>query len=255
MPYLIYENQIAKMGNPKLAILPSAQALTEGAWQQLLRYVEGGGNLLVTGPVDRDEHWQRVNRAAELIPGAEALPLTFHNATQPTNRTGKVGTELSFDQQAQSWLEFLRLPGPFGFEELAHGKGQIIWASYPVELAQADQPNAELYGPVAARTGLEPQFDTQLIAPGVMAYSLPLDDSVLYIFSSDEARDTDISLTDKTTRVKLTFTLRSEHAALALIGKKEKIRLLSACLISPRTTRRSTKGKPSQLAFVNLLLS
>src|SRR5207245_1998736 len=68
-PYLIYENQIEKMGSPKLAILPSAQSLTEKAWQALLKYVEGGGNLLITGPVDRDEHWQRTNRAAELIPG------------------------------------------------------------------------------------------------------------------------------------------------------------------------------------------
>ena len=80
-PYLIYENQIDKMGSPKLAILPSAQALTEKAWQALLKYVNEGGNLLITGPVDRDEHWQRVNRAAELIPGAQAVPLTYHNAS------------------------------------------------------------------------------------------------------------------------------------------------------------------------------
>ena len=54
-PYIVYENQIEKMGSPKLAILPSAQALTERAWQQLLKFVDEGGNLLITGPVDRDE--------------------------------------------------------------------------------------------------------------------------------------------------------------------------------------------------------
>src|SRR2546430_8024350 len=114
-PYLIYENQIEKIGSPKLAILPSAQALGEDAWQQLLKYVENGGNLLITGPVDRDEHWQRINRAAELIPGAHAAPLTYHNATVvPADQapmpalTRLNSSPLSFDLQAQSWLEGLR---------------------------------------------------------------------------------------------------------------------------------------------------
>src|SRR6202030_48689 len=49
--YAITENQIDKLGAPKLAILPSAQALTEKAWQILLRYAGQGGNLLITGAV------------------------------------------------------------------------------------------------------------------------------------------------------------------------------------------------------------
>ena len=53
-------------GPPKLAILPSPQALTETAWQALLEYVDDGGNLLITGSVDRDEHWRIVGRAANL---------------------------------------------------------------------------------------------------------------------------------------------------------------------------------------------
>src|SRR4029077_19769123 len=61
--YVIAENQIETLGSPKLAILPSPQALSETAWRALLNYVDAGGNLLVTGPVDRDEHWQIVHRA------------------------------------------------------------------------------------------------------------------------------------------------------------------------------------------------
>ncbi|MBV9183383.1 MAG: hypothetical protein JO356_18940, partial [Acidobacteria bacterium] len=118
MPYLIYENQIDKLGDPKLAILPSAQSLTEHTWQALLKYVQGGGRLLITGPIDRDEHWQRVNRAATIVPGAHAIPLTYHNASvAPQDAssmpalTGPRELSLSFDLEAQSWLESLRLPG------------------------------------------------------------------------------------------------------------------------------------------------
>src|ERR1035441_9847912 len=74
--YMIAENQIEKLGTPKLAILPSPQALGEKAWQALLTYVDAGGNLLVTGPVDRDAHWQIVHRAADLGLPSHVEPLT-----------------------------------------------------------------------------------------------------------------------------------------------------------------------------------
>ena len=64
--YVIAESQIEKLGSPKLVILPSAQALRESTWQALLAYVRNGGNLLVTGPVSRDEHWHLVDRLTPL---------------------------------------------------------------------------------------------------------------------------------------------------------------------------------------------
>ncbi len=228
-PYLIYENQIEKMGSPKLAILPSAQSLTEKGWQALLKYVDAGGNLLVTGPVDRDDHWQRINRAAELIPGAHAAPLTYHNATVVPEDQAPMpalmrlkSSPLSFDLQGQSWLETLHF-GAQGFAELNHGKGRIFWSAEPVELAQGDQPAADIYTYVAARMGIKPEFDAgSRPSPGVLIYTMPLDDSVLYIIVSDSAEDSAMDVRDNATGVHLTLKLPAEHAALALIGKKEK---------------------------------
>jgi hypothetical protein len=228
-PYVVYENQIDKLGSPKLAILPSAQALTEEAWQALLKYVEGGGNLLITGPVDRDEHWQRVNRAAEIIPGAHVIPLTYHNARvlpedqAPMPALMRLNSSpLSFDLQAQSWLEGLRF-GAEGFAELNHGKGRIFWSAEPVELAQGDQPTADVYSYVAGRLRIEPELDSgPRVSPSVMIYPIQLDDSILYIMASDSGEDAALDVRDRATGVRLTFTLPAEHAALALIGKKEK---------------------------------
>jgi hypothetical protein len=228
-PYIVYENQIEKMGTPKLAVLPSAQALTEKAWQTLLKYVDAGGNLLITGPVDRDEHWQRINRAAELISGAHAVPLTYHNATvMPEDQAPMPAlmrlnsSALSFDLQAQSWLEGLRF-GAEGFVELNHAKGRIFWLAEPIELAQGDQSTADIYSYVAARLGIQPEFDSgPRPSPGVLTYAMPLDDSVLYIMVSDLAEDSAIDVRDRATGVHLTLKLPAQHAALALIGKKEK---------------------------------
>src|SRR5580765_8915160 len=78
--YAVAENQLAKLGSPKLVILPSPQALTETAWQILLKYANDGGNLLITGSVDRDEHWHVVSRMTELKLNAQVEPVMFHQA-------------------------------------------------------------------------------------------------------------------------------------------------------------------------------
>jgi len=218
--YAIAENQIEKLGSPKLAILPSPQALTERAWRSLLRYVKAGGNLLVTGPVDRDEHWHNTMRMAELKLDAETEPLTYHNAAiQLDHRL----VPLSFDQQKQSWLDSLRFGDRTTLKEITYGTGRIFWAACPVELAEGTQAAADLYAYVAGRLGIAPMFDLQsTLSPGVMVYPVALEDSVLYVMTSESADDAKVDLRDKLTGVRLTLQLARQHAAVALIGKQEK---------------------------------
>jgi hypothetical protein len=219
-PYMIAENQIEKLGSPKLAILPSPQALSETAWRALLQYVEAGGNLLITGPVDRDEHWQSVHRAVELGLQSHVEPLTYHDATI---RLGDRSLPLSFDQQDQNWLDSLRFEDGATFKEVPHGKGRIFWTSYPVELSEDLHSTDDLYAYVAARLNIMPMFTLKSpLPPGVLVVPTALADSVLYVLVSDSANDATISLRDQSTGVPLTFSLPAEHAAIAVISKKEK---------------------------------
>jgi hypothetical protein len=217
-PYVIAENQIEKLGSPKLVILPSPQALTEKAWQALLKYVDAGGNLLITGPLDRDEHWQIVSREATIIPDASIEPLTFHQAALKLK--DRI-VPLNFDQDKQSWLDALRFKDGATLKESPRGTGRIFWAAYPVELADSLSPATELYNYVAGRTGLTPAFD--LLSPlpsGVVVYTTALEDSLLYILISDSADDAQIDLRDKSTGGHLKFSLSGEHAALAVLDRK-----------------------------------
>jgi hypothetical protein len=228
-PYMIYENQLEKMGSPKLAILPSAQALSERAWRQLLKYVEGGGSLLITGPVERDEHWRPVNRAEKLVPDAHPVPITYHNSdSTPLDASlGNRALRLSYDLQAQTWLESLSMQHS-PLTEIAHGKGIIFWTSDPIELAQGDGPVANIYSYILSRVNgrgvdIHPDFELQSNpSAGTVIYPISLDDSVLYIFVSDDAQDQEMKIRDSSTGVPISFKLPSEHAALVLIGKKEK---------------------------------
>ncbi len=102
----------------------------------------------MTGPVDRNEHWQRVSRTSELNLDAETGPLMFHDATLSAG--GRTIT-LSFDQQKQNLVESLRFRDGSSLKEVSHGKGRIFWAAYPVELAEGSDAAAGLYGYVAGR--------------------------------------------------------------------------------------------------------
>jgi hypothetical protein len=218
--YAVAENQLPNMGNPKLAILPSPQNLTDDAWKLLLKYVEAGGNLLITGPVERDEHWQVTKRADALEPDAKAEPLVYHNAAI---RIGERPINLSFEQQKQNQAESLRFSDGSTFKEISHGNGRIFWAAYPVELSEGTQATSIVYAYVAAQAKIEPAFEllTQL-SPGVLIYPTVLEDVILYVMISDDADNAKIDLRDKQTGARLTLQLAGQRAALAIIDKNKK---------------------------------
>ena len=219
-PYVIAENQIAKLGSPRLAILPSPQMLTDDCWKALLRYVNEGGNLLISGPVDRDEHWREVSRIAEVLAGSSIEPLTFRNATM---KMGGQAVELSFEQQKQFWLDSLRFHDGATMKELTRGKGKIFWAVYPMELVEGTAAATEVYNYVLGRVGIAPAFTLAAPLPaGVLIYATALQDSVLYVMASDSAEDVSIDLRDGKTGARLKVALRSQHAAIALIGLQSK---------------------------------
>ncbi len=218
--YVIAENQVDKLGSPKLAILPSPQALGDAAWNSLLKYVEAGGNLLVTGPLNRDEHWQIVDRTAALGVHAHVEPLTYHTAEL---RLPDQSLWLSFGQQQQSWLDSLRFDDRTTLKEISHGKGKIFWSSYPIELAEDLGPSSDLYSYVVKQIGIPAMFSSKLAIPrGVLVYPMILADSIMYVIVSDSGNDAAINIRDENTGVQLSFQLRREHAAIAVIDNKRK---------------------------------
>lgn len=217
---VIAANQVANMGSPKLAILPSAQALADSTWDRLLAYVKSGGNLLITGPIERDAHWHRVDRASAVgLDGANVGPLMVRNAQMEVNNET---IPLSFDFDAQTWLETFDFSGGQQLKHLAVGSGHVFWAPYPVELAEGTTAAAKLYSAVFGDVGLASPFELKsATAPGVLIYPTILRDSVLYVMVSETDRDCDLDLLDKTSRAELKLRLRAGHAAMALIRKSD----------------------------------
>jgi len=219
-PYVIAENHIAKLGAPQLVILPSPQSLSESTWQALLAYVKGGGSLLITGPVSRDEHWQLRDRPHDLGLSATVEPQSYRSAEiQLPGKTAR----LAFDQQKQSSLEALRFSDGATWKEIPSGKGKIFWASYSAELAEGLDAAAAVYDHLLTILKIKPPFELQSTLPaGVLISTTELQDSVLYVLESENEADAAIDLRDAATAARLTLKLPAQHAAIALIGKKEK---------------------------------
>lgn len=219
-PYVIAENQIAKLGAPQLVILPSPQSLKESTWQALLTYARGGGSLLITGPVSRDEHWQFRDRPHDLGLTAQIEPQSYRGAE--IRLPGKK-ILISFDQQKQFSLEALCFSDAATWQEIPSGKGKIFWSSYSAELAEGLEAVASVYNYVLAALKIKPAFELQSNLPsGVLVSATELQDSILYILESENVDDTAVDLRDAMTGARLTLKLPAQHAALALIGKKEK---------------------------------
>jgi hypothetical protein len=235
---LIAENQIDKLGSPKLVILPSAQALREFTWQALLRYVKNGGQLLVTGPVSRDEHWHLVDRYTPLGLHAATEPLTYHDAAlslefrtssdKQVEALSKGSPEppifLSFDQQRQQVLEYLKFADGSAFQEISWGSGKLLWVAFPAELSRDTMASARLYSAVvhSLDIGGSSESDVRPIRGGLLVYPIELETAILYVIESESAADTNIDLRDSFTGLQLKFRLPSERAALALIDKQSR---------------------------------
>ncbi len=214
--YAIAENQLAQLGQPKLAILPSPHVLDESAWKQLLAYVSQGGTLLITGSFDRDPYWRYTSRMKDLGVDTQVLPLNFRQGSMTVD--GKP-VAVSFAEQA--FVDELRFADDSGWKELPVGKGKLLIASYPVEMSEGNDATAAVYAAALRRAGIEPPYEVRQLSVGVLARPTVFENSVLYLFMSESGRDEPIDVRDKITGAEIKFTLPEQRAALVLLNKKD----------------------------------
>jgi hypothetical protein len=60
------------------------------------------------------------------------------------------------------------------------------------------------------------------LAAGVLVFPTELEDAVLYVVISDAAEGSKVDLRDAITGARVSFAIAGEHAALLVIGKKER---------------------------------
>jgi hypothetical protein len=214
--YMVAENQIAKLGNPRLLIVPSPQALPQSTWEALLRYAESGGTVLVTGSMERDPHWVTTHRMKDLGIDAAREDLTFR---QGTIRIQQQAVSVAFVDQ--KWFDALRFADGSTWKEIPRAKGRLLITAYPVELAEGNDSATTIYKVALERAGVTPAFESRQILPGVLIRPTIFADSVLYLFMSESGLDEDVDVADKLTGARLNFSMPSQRARLVLLRRKD----------------------------------
>lgn len=219
---LLPENRLEELGDPKLVILPSPQAFTEAAWQQLLAYVARGGCLLVSGPVARNEHWQLVDRLTPLQIQASLAPLGVRQSTLRLPLDTHLIQVTYPAEVQQAPVEILRFAGGKSVQQIVHGKGKIVWVADPVEFAENYEPAAALYSYAKNIAGVLPVFrQIQPLSPGVLAFPTVLQNAVLYSFSSESLEDVTVDIEDSVTHARIHFRLPAQRGALLLLRRPD----------------------------------
>jgi hypothetical protein len=230
---MLPENRLAELGNPKLVFLPSAQGQTETAWAQLMAYVAKGGTLLVTGPVDRDEHWVEVDRLSPLGVKAEVIPLAVRNSDLAIPDNPPITFGFPAEVQ-QSSAETMRFASSATIETVSHGRGRILWAADPVEFAEGYDALAALYRYALKTAGVESPFlEIAKLSSGVLAFPTFLDDvdaqgakipgPVLYSFSNESLDPQWVNLRDGLTGAQIQFSLGAQRGAVLLLDRQGKV--------------------------------
>ncbi len=204
---------------PRLLIVPAPRILTDAAWLRLIEFAEDGALLLVTGPIDLDEHWmpsprlQRFGVEAELQPVANEEDIEIAGSIQ----------RLSFrDLKTQRLHKAVVNGHPLPrTSRIPVGRGGLIWSPLPVELAAQVEPTVALYRYALAEAGVDPIFTLDRHEPGVLVYPALYQNAVLYALVSELGMATTVALRHRESHSSLEVSLPAGRAALALVDRRD----------------------------------
>jgi hypothetical protein len=216
---MLPENRLAEIGTPRLVLLPSPQGLSQAAWDQLMDYAARGGTLLITGPVERDEHWQPVDRLTTLGVQATVAPLAVRGATLALLDGRSYPLNFPADaQQSATWT--MRFADGKSIAVIAHGKGRILWAADPVELSEGYTALAALYRWALDQAAVKPVLRTvDALSASVLAYPTELPDAELYSFSNESLEAQNVNFIDTRTGAHVHFKMQPQRGAMLLLDQ------------------------------------
>jgi len=202
---------------PKLIILPSPLTLSDKAWTQLLKQVDNGATLLVTGPVCLDPHFEHVDRLSKFQVEEETQPITLMESTI------QIGNEkYPLNYYSLSPMKTLnRMVWKSDHEKVKtifHGKGKILVTEYPCELNTNLNTTAKLYQYAAEIAGVKAKFTTNCTNPGILIRTMDYENARLYLLESETDRTENISFTDIPSGKAFNVELEAGRAKLLLIS-------------------------------------
>jgi hypothetical protein len=201
-----------------LILLPCPQAFTDAAWNVLLAAVRNGATLLVTGAIDRDEHWIPVNRSRELGLRAAIAPVAQDEAL----RIDGVDMQASFHGDAFQRVEkeIVDDEEVAGVHLVPLGKGKVIWCPLPLETESESGPVAALYRYALKQAGVRPVFSLDHADPSGLIRPSVFAGSVLYTLINESGQHKQINFTHLENGARISVPLPPQRAAHVIVDRR-----------------------------------
>jgi hypothetical protein len=207
------EYGLAGIGKPRMIVIPSVDAFSEKSWEGILKAVNGGATLLVTGSFTRDEHGVHTDRLGRLginvhvTEAAEVERLIVFGIEQ----------ELTFDMPGIEKGVVAGTTGQIKTQSL--GEGFLIYAPLPFELSTRIEPVAALYRYALSQAAMEPPCVVSPADLRIFARPLYFAKAVLYSLMSSVDEDRDITLADSHTGHSYEVSLPERGSALFIVSR------------------------------------
>ena len=213
------EDQLAKMGTPKLMILPSAFVLTPQAWNALEQKVRQGATLLISGPFDLDEHFHPTERQRSVGLQYKTIPLALR---EQQLRWPEGALHLTYGGESTTYLTQAQLPDGSQWAEVALGKGRILFSALPLELNDNLDAIGAAYRFAMNAAGVTSSYTTPLRDAGILICPTQYPHATLYVLTS-ESDQSRVIFRDLRSSKTFAGALTPGHAALLLIGEDGKL--------------------------------
>ncbi len=214
--FAVGEYQLAQMPEAKLIILPSPWVLNGDAWNLLMKRVQSGATLLISGRIDADEHWiSDPGRIAGWNAGYAPGALTTREMEV---RWPGDSAWLSFSHERTTYAERGFLKGGATSLTIPLGSGRILYFAPPLELADQLDAIGRIYRYAMGLAGVRPSFETSSHDPGILIAPTRLTDATLYVLTSESDDAGPQTLRDVTSGAEYRVTLPPGRAALLLVG-------------------------------------
>ena len=201
---------------PRLIVVPSPRILIDSAWQQLIALAEDGATLLVTGPIDFDEHWRPVPRLDAHGIRASTGAVANEEYLELDGETIRLSYhDLKIQRVEKAVVE----DGRPRVLTVPVARGRLIWSPLAVELADQVEATAALYRYALDQSNIRPRFTLEPSDPGALVYSTVYGNAVLFALVSELAEAKTFRLTDNDSGAGLEVQVPAGGAALRVLGR------------------------------------
>ncbi len=225
--YRLHESSAAA----KLILVPSPRVLTQKCWEALVKRVEKGATVAVSGILDADAHWLPVERAERLGWLANSEPVSNSEFIAIADREYEVRFEGEKVQriekaivQPMAVIQGSRLPttNPRSAQVLirSHGAGRFIWSPLPLELGDSTEALVAYYRFALQQAGVSSGFKVTPDTPSLLILPSVFEKAVLYTIVSETNCDLPITLQHLETSSRVSLNIPAKRAALVWLDRR-----------------------------------